>query len=87
MRVTWEATADFHQSLAHWLLRYGFQVHLASSATCARVREVLFNPWDKHDRKDAQVILYLLEHGLTSPFNNPLVAGYFGLQRLCNTYR
>ena len=87
VRVALEATADFHRSIAHWLLRHGFQVHLASSVACARVREVLFNSWDKHDRKDAKVILYLLEHGLTSPFNDPLISGYFDLQELSNTYR
>ena len=87
VRVALEATADFHRPLAHWLLRHGFEVHLASSVAGARVREVLFNSWDKHDRKDAKVILYLLEHDLTAPFHDPLVAGYFDLQELSNTYR
>ena len=50
VRVALEATADFHRSIAHWLLRHGFEVHLASSVAGARVREVLFNSWDKHDR-------------------------------------
>ena len=63
VRIALEATADFHRSIAHWLLRHGFEVHLASSIAGARVREVLFNSWDKHERKDAQVILYLLESG------------------------
>ena len=87
VRVALEATADFHRALAHWLLRHGFEVHLASSVSSARVREVLYNSWDKHDRKDAQVILYLLEHGLTAPFHDPLVSGCFDLQELSNTYR
>ena len=87
VRVALEATADFHRSIAHWLLRHGFEVHLASSVSSARVREVLFNSWDKHDRKDAKVILYLLEHDLTAPFNDPLISGYFDLQELSNTYR
>ena len=60
VRVALEATADFHRSIAHWLLGHGFEVHLASSVASARVREVLYNSWDKHDRKDVQVILYLL---------------------------
>ena len=55
VRVALEATADFHRAIAHWLLRHGFEVHLASSVASARVREVLFNSWDKHDRKDAQL--------------------------------
>ena len=33
------------------------------------------------------MILYLLEHDLTSPFHDPLVGGYFDLQELSNTYR
>ena len=86
VRVAPEATADFHRPIAHWLLRHGFQVHLASSVASARMREVLFNSWDKHDRKDSRVILYLLEHNLTAPFNDPLIAGYFDLQELSNTY-
>ena len=87
VRVALEATADFHRPLAHWLLRHGLEVHLASSVAGARVREVLFNSWDKHDRKDARVILYLLEHDLTAPFHDPLISGYFDLQELSNTYR
>ena len=79
VKVALEATTDFHRSIANWLLRHGFQVNLASSVASARVREVLFNSWDKHDRKDARVILYLLEHNLTAPFNDPLIAGYFDL--------
>lgn len=87
VRVALEATADFHRYIAHWLLRHGCEVYLASSVACARVREVLFNSWDKHDRKDAKGILYLLEHDLTSPFNDTLVSGYFDLQELSNTCR
>ena len=87
VRVALEATADFHRAIALRLLRHGFEVHLASSVASARVREVLFNSWDKHDRKDAQVILYLLDHDLTAPFNDPLMAGHFHLQELSNTYR
>ena len=60
---------------------------MASYVAGARVNEVLFNSWDKHDRKDAEVILYLLEHNLAAPFQDPLVSGYFDLQELSNTYR
>jgi transposase len=81
-----EPTGDYHRLLAHWLLRHGIQVHLASSLACARVRDALYNSWDKHDRKDARVILYLLEHGLTTPFHDPLLEGYLDLQELSNTY-
>ena len=43
VRVALEATADFHRSIAYWLLSHGFEVNLASSVAGARVREVLFN--------------------------------------------
>jgi transposase len=41
-----EPTGDYHRLLAHWLLRHGIQVHLASSLACARVRDALYNSWD-----------------------------------------
>lgn len=81
-----EATADFHRTLAYALAEAGIQVHLASSLACARVREALYNSWDKHDRKDAQVILHLLQQGMTKPFHDPLRAGILDIQELSNTY-
>ncbi|NIV38062.1 MAG: transposase, partial [Anaerolineae bacterium] len=68
VRAALEPTADYHRSLAYWLASNGVEVHLASSLACARVREAMFNSWDKHDRKDARVIMYLLEHSMTAPF-------------------
>ena len=53
MRVAPEATADFHRPIAHWLLRKGFEVIVASSITGAWVKEVLFGSWEKHGGKDA----------------------------------
>lgn len=84
--VALEATADFHRPIAYLLAEAGFEVHLASSLACARVREALYNSWDKHDRKDARVILHLLEQGMTRPFHDPLRAGYLDVQELANTY-
>lgn len=84
--IALEPTADFHRPIAFVLAEAGFSVHLASSLACARVREALYNSWDKHDRKDARVILYLLEQGMTRPFNDPLRAGYLDVQELANTY-
>lgn len=46
---------------------------LVSSLACARAREMLFKTWDKNDRKDTSVILYLMEQGLSSPFFDPLL--------------
>jgi len=86
VRTALEPTADYHRPLAYWLLTHGIEVHLASSLACARIRDAMYNSWDKHDRKDARVILYLLEQGLTSPFHDPLLEGYLDLQELSNTY-
>ena len=80
-----EPTADFHRTLAFRLAEAGITVHLASSLACARVREALYTSWDKHDRKDARVLLHLLTHGMTQPFHDPLRAGYFDIQEISNT--
>ena len=87
VKAALEPTADYHRTIAHWLLRHGVDVHLASSLACARVREALFNSWDKNDRKDAKVIMYLLSQGLTKPFHDPLLNGYMHLQELAGTYQ
>lgn len=81
-----EPTADYHRLIAHWLHRHGVEVHLASSLACARAREMLYKSWDKHDRKDATVILYLMEQGMTAPFHDPLVHQYMDIQELSNSY-
>lgn len=46
----------------------------------------MFKTWDKHDRKDAWVILYLMQQGMARPFYDPLVAGNMDIQELSNTY-
>lgn len=84
--VAFEPTADYHRNIAHWLDQQGLECHLASSLACARAREMIFNSWDKNDRKDANVILYLLENGLTKPFHDPLKHNYLDIQELSNTY-
>lgn len=86
VRAALEPTADYHRTIAYNLAESGVEVHLASSLACARVREALFNSWDKHDRKDAKVIMYLLENQLTKPFYDPLRNGYLNIQELSNTY-
>ncbi len=81
-----EPTADYHRLIAYWLNDAGLSIHLASSLACARAREMLFKTWDKNDRKDARVILYLLQNAMTTPFHDPLLAGHFDTQELSNTY-
>ena len=48
---------------------------------------MLYKTWDKNDRKDAQVILYLLENGMGQPFYDPLIEGTMDAQEICNTYQ
>lgn len=47
---------------------------------------MIFKSWDKHDRKDSRVIMYLLQQGMTNPFHDPLVSGMLAIQELSNTY-
>ena len=82
-----EPTADYHRLIAYWLANHEIQIHLASSLASARAREMLFSTWDKHDRKDTHVIMYLLQNGLTKPFHDPLVHHYMDIQELSNTYQ
>ena len=63
--VGFEATGNYHRTLAHRLLSAGFELRLISSVALARTREALHNGWDKNDSKDAQVILHMLKIGAT----------------------
>jgi len=58
INVAFEPTADYHRNIAYWLQAQGVHCHFVSCLAYARAREMLFKTWDKHDRKDAQVILY-----------------------------
>lgn len=84
--VAFEPTADYHRNIAYWLQAQGAQCFLVSSLACARAREMLFETWDKNDRKDARVILYLMQQGLIEPFHDPLVNNFMDVQELSNTY-
>lgn len=81
-----EPTADYHRTIAFWLAEQGVQCHLVSSLSSARAREMMFNSWDKNDRKDANVILYLLVNKLSKPYYDPLRNGTMDIQELSNTY-
>jgi transposase len=82
-----EPTADYHRNIAFWLGQQGAEMRLISSLACARAREMLFKTRDKNDRKDANVILYLLDQGISEPFHDPLVSGIMDVQEICNTYQ
>lgn len=84
--VGFEATGNYHRTLAHRLLAAGFQLRLVSSVALARTREALHNGWDKNDPKDAQVILHMLRIGATQRYVDPLAAGINDLQELSKTH-
>ena len=86
IRIGFEPTADYHRNVAHWFQAKGAQCHLVSSLSCARAREMLYQTWDKNDRKDTRVILYLLSQGMSRPFFDPLVHQTMDIQELSNTY-
>ncbi|EIZ78179.1 Transposase [Novosphingobium sp. Rr 2-17] len=77
--VGFEATGNYHRTLAHRLLSAGFEMRLISSVALARTREALHNGWDKNDSKDAQVILHMLRMvppSVTSIRSPPALATY-----------
>jgi transposase len=86
INVGFEPTADYHRNIAYWLQSQGAHCFLVSSLACARAREMLYKTWDKHDRKDAHVILYLMQQEMMHPFYDPLEANTMDIQELSNTY-
>jgi transposase len=84
--IGFEATGNYHRTLAHRLLSAGFELRLVSSVALARTREALHNGWDKNDPKDAQVILHMLRIGATQRYVDPLAAGINDLQELSKTH-
>lgn len=86
-RIAIEPTADYHRTLAYRLVSEGFDVVLVSSVAGARLREAVFNSWDKNDPKDAQVIMRLLKQGMTQRYCDPLVMKIHDLQELSKTYQ
>ena len=86
VKVGFEPTADYHRNIAYWLADAGCQCFLVSSLASHRAREMLFQTWDKNDRKDARVILYLMEQNIMEPFHDPLRSNVMDIQELSNTY-
>jgi len=85
-KVGFEATGNYHRTLAYYLREQGFDLELISSVAASRTREAMFNSWDKNDPKDAQVILYMLQTGLTQTYHDPLVHQINDIQELSKTY-
>lgn len=84
--VGFEATGNYHRTLAHKLLVAGFQLRLISSVALARTREALHNGWGKNGPKDAQVILHMLRIGATQVYVDPLESGINDLKELSKTH-
>jgi transposase len=85
-RIALEPTADYHRTIAFRLVSEGFDLVLVSSVAGARLREVVYNSWDKNDPKDAQIILRLLKQGMTQRYCDPLIMNTHDLQELSKTY-
>jgi transposase len=85
-RIALEPTGDYHRTIAYRMLSEGFDLVLVSSVAGARLREAIFNSWDKNDPKDAQVIMRLLKQGITQQYCDPLFSGSHDLQELSKTY-
>ncbi len=83
--VGFEATGNYHRTLAHRLLSAGFELRLISSVALARTREALHNGWDKNGSKDAQAIVHMLRIGATQRYVDPLAAGINDLQEMSKT--
>jgi len=84
--IGFEATGNYHRTLAFFLAEQGFELRLISSVAAARTREALYNSWDKNDPKDAQVILHMLKTGVTQRYHDPLLHGSNELQELSRTH-
>lgn len=84
--IAFEATGNYHRTIAYHLHLHGFELKLISSIASAKTREAMFNTWDKNDRKDTQVILHLLKTGLTQIYHDPLINNYNDVQELSKTH-
>ncbi len=85
-RIALEPTADYHRTVAYRLVSEGFDLVLVSSVAGARLREAIFNSWDKNDPKDTQVIMRLLKQGMTQRYCDPVITQTHDLQELSKTF-
>ena len=61
-------------------------VRLISSLALARTREALHNAWDKNAPKDAEVMIHLLEAGITCVYHDPVFENTNDWQELSKTH-
>ena len=86
IHIAFEATGNYHRTIAWRMIDTGFNTHLISSVALARTREALHNSWDKNDPKDAQVMLYMLAQGNVQRYYDPLEHGLNDWQELSKTH-
>jgi transposase len=84
--IGFEATGNYHRTLAFFLDRQGFALRLIPTVALARTREAMNNSWDKNDPRDAQVILHLLKTGLSQTWHDPLLNSTNDAQELSKTH-
>lgn len=84
--IGFEATGNYHRTLAYFLHHQGFALRLIPTLALARTREAMHNSRDKNDPKDAQVILHLLKTGLSQTWHDPLLSGTNDAQELSKTH-
>lgn len=85
--IGFEATGYYHRAIAYHLIQKGFTVKLISSIATARTRESQYNSKNKNDKRDTQVIMYLLKSNITQTYYDPMLHNILEMQELSNTYR
>ena len=84
--IAFEPTGNYHRALAFYLNTQGHKLVIVSSVAGARVREAIYNSWDKNDPKDCSVIMHLLKAGMIQVYYDPVVNNFNDLQELSKTY-
>jgi transposase len=84
--VALESTGYYHRAIGYFLIQQGFNLFLISGIATARTRECKFNSRDKNDKRDTEVILYLLQQGTVQYYYEPLLHDYNEIQELSRTY-
>ena len=70
-----EATGYYHKAIAHFLLQQKFNISIISSIAVTSTRDAKYSR-DKHNIRDAKVILYLLKAGIVQYYYAPIIHGY-----------
>lgn len=84
--IALESTGYYHRAIGYFLIKQGFNLYLISGIATARTRECKFNTRDKNDKRDTEVILYLLQQGNVQYYYEPLLHDYNDIQELSGTY-